>query len=112
RALVVPRTLYTDPELASVGLSESQARARHGDAIRVVASPFADNDRARAEGDVRGLIKLVTDRRGAILGVGIVGRGAGDLIHPWTMAMANGIGLRAFTGYVAPYPTRAEISRR
>lgn len=112
RALVVPRTLYTDPELASVGLSERQARARHGDSVRVTTSPFADNDRARAEGDVRGLIKLVTDRRGAILGVGIVGRGAGDLIHPWAMAMANGTGLRAFTNYVPPYPTRAEIGRR
>lgn len=111
-ALVVPRVTYTDPEIASVGLTEAQARARHGDGIRIVTSAFADNDRARAEGDTRGWAKLVLDRRGRLLGATIVGRQAGDLIQPWVLALTARLGPRAMTAMVAPYPTRGEINRR
>ena len=111
-ALVVPRVTYTDPEVASVGLSETEARRRHGEAVKVLTVPFAGNDRAVAEGDTRGLGKLVLDARGRILGVGIVGRGAGELIHPWALAMTARLKLRAFTDFIAPYPTRGEIHKR
>ena len=109
--LVVPRVTYTDPELAVVGLTEAEARQAHGDSVRVVISRMSQNDRSQAEGDTRGLAKLITGKGGAILGVGIVARGAGDLIHPWSMALATGQKLGRFTGYIAPYPTRAEVNR-
>lgn len=111
-ALVTPRVTFTDPELAVAGLGEAEARARHGDDVRVTVSAFADNDRAVAEGDTRGLLKLVTTARGRLLGAAVVGRGAGDLIHPWAMALATGGRLRDFTAYVPPYPTRGEVARR
>jgi len=110
--LVIPRVTYTDPELAVVGLTEAQARAEHGDTVKVVTYAFKDVDRAVAEGDTRGFAKLVTDRKGRILGVGIVGKGAGEAIHPWVLTLANKAGLRSLTGYVTPYPTRLEIGRR
>jgi pyruvate/2-oxoglutarate dehydrogenase complex dihydrolipoamide dehydrogenase (E3) component len=111
-ALVVPRVTYTDPEVASVGLREAEARAQQGDRIRVVTSAFADNDRARAEGDTRGWAKLVLDRRGRLLGATIVGRQAGELIQPWVLALSAGLNPRALTAMIAPYPTRGEINRR
>lgn len=111
-ALVIPRVTYTDPEVASVGLSEAEARKLHGDGIKVLAVPFSGNDRAIAEGDTRGLGKLVLDAKGRILGVGIVGKGAGELIHPWVLAMTAKLKLRAFTDFIAPYPTRGEIHKR
>jgi pyruvate/2-oxoglutarate dehydrogenase complex dihydrolipoamide dehydrogenase (E3) component len=109
--LVVPRVTYTDPELAAVGLTEAEARERWGAAVRVVTAPFSGNDRAVAEADVRGFGKLIV-HRGAVVGAALVGRGAGDLIQPFVLAMASGLKLRALTGYVAPYPTRGEIVRR
>lgn len=111
-AMVIPRVTYTDPELAAVGLTEAEARARHGDAIKVVTQAFHDNDRAQTEADTRGFGKLITDRRGRILGAAIVGKDAGDLIAPFTLAMSAGVKLSALAGMVAPYPTRGEIAKR
>jgi len=62
-ALIVPRVTYTDPELAIAGMTEGEAVVAHGKAFRVVRCSFDDNDRAQTEGDVRGLGKLITDRR-------------------------------------------------
>lgn len=110
--LVVPRVTYTDPEVAVVGLTEAQARARHGERVRVVRAAFERNDRARAEGDTAGEAKLVLDRRGRLLGAAIVGTGAGDLIQPWVLAMTARLRLGAVAGAIAPYPTRSEISKQ
>lgn len=110
--LVVPRVTYTDPELAVVGLTESEARARHGDGIKVVRVDNHHVDRAVAEGDTRGFAKLITDRKGRILGAAIVGRGAGDAIAPLILAMSAGLKLTALTGMIAPYPTRGELAKR
>ncbi|MGE5501517.1 MAG: dihydrolipoyl dehydrogenase family protein [Ignavibacteriales bacterium] len=110
--LVVPRVTYTDPELAVVGLTETEARARHGDTIRVVTQSFEHNDRAQTEADTRGFGKLVTDRKGRLLGAAIVGKDAGDLIQPCVLAMSAGVKLSTLAGYVAPYPTRGEIVKR
>jgi pyruvate/2-oxoglutarate dehydrogenase complex dihydrolipoamide dehydrogenase (E3) component len=110
--LVVPRVTYTDPELAVVGLTETEARARHGDAIKVITQSFEHNDRAQTEADTRGFGKLITDRKGRILGAAIVGKNAGDLIQPFVLAMSAGVKLSALAGYVAPYPTRGEIVKR
>lgn len=107
----VPRVVFTDPELAAIGLTEAEARESHRD-IRVLRWPFAENDRARTEREEAGHIKVVATPKGRILGVGIVGAHAGELIQVWSLAMANGLGLRAMTRYVPPYPTLGEVSRR
>jgi pyruvate/2-oxoglutarate dehydrogenase complex dihydrolipoamide dehydrogenase (E3) component len=103
---------YTDPELAQAGLTEAEAKARHGDAIRVLRVPFSGNDRAQAEGRTDGLVKIVTTHRGRILGAGIVGAGAGDLIQPWILALDQGLKVSAMASSVLPYPTRGEAGRR
>jgi pyruvate/2-oxoglutarate dehydrogenase complex dihydrolipoamide dehydrogenase (E3) component len=111
-AAVIPHVTYTDPELAAVGLTEAEARNRHGDAIRVLRWPFADNDRARAERRTDGLVKVVTSRRGHILGAAIVGADAGDLLAPWCLAMDRRLKVAALATMIAPYPTRSEAGKR
>jgi len=107
----VPWVTYTDPELAHVGLTAAQAEVRHG-TVRVLTEPFAGNDRARAEGETDGLIKVVVGGRGRILGASIVGPRAGELITPWTLAIKRGLKIGALADVIAPYPTLSEISKR
>lgn len=106
-----PWVTYSDPELAHVGLTETQARETLGD-IKIARWQFEENDRAQAERDTRGFVKVLTDKKGAILGASIVGRDAGDLIQPWAFAISNKQKIRAFTNYIAPYPTRGEANKR
>ena len=108
---LIPRVVFTDPEFAHVGLSEIEA-ARGRRAIAVLRWPYGENDRAHAEGEVRGHIKVVTTRRGQILGATIVGTAAGELIATWSLAVAEGLNIRALAGFVVPYPTLAEIGKR
>jgi pyruvate/2-oxoglutarate dehydrogenase complex dihydrolipoamide dehydrogenase (E3) component len=108
----IPRVTFTDPEIAHAGLTEAEARAAHGDAVEVHRFPIAENDRARAEGRTEGLVKAITGRRGRILGCSIAGAEAGELIHPWALALSAGLKIGAMAGYVAPYPTRAEAGKR
>ncbi|MEM9495307.1 MAG: FAD-dependent oxidoreductase [Pseudomonadota bacterium] len=107
---LAPWVTYSDPEIAGVGLSEEEA-SRNG-AVKVARWPFAENDRAQAERDTRGLVKVVTNNAGAILGASIVGHGAGDLIQPLAFAIANKQKIRGFTNMIAPYPTRGEAAKR
>jgi pyruvate/2-oxoglutarate dehydrogenase complex dihydrolipoamide dehydrogenase (E3) component len=106
----IPRVTFTDPELAHVGLTEAQARARGG-SVSVLTSPFGDNDRARAERRTEGLIKVVAGRRGRILGATIVGQGAGRAHLPWGLAISSRLTLKAMVDTVVAYPTLSEISR-
>ncbi len=107
----VPWVTFTDPELAHVGLSEAEAKQAHGE-VRVLRWPFHENDRAQAERATEGLIKLVTTKRGRILGADIVGKSAGELIHPWVLAVANRMKIARLAGYIAPYPTLGEVGKR
>ncbi|MBT5373269.1 MAG: FAD-dependent oxidoreductase, partial [Rhodospirillaceae bacterium] len=106
----VPWVTYSDPELAHVGLTEAEALEKGGD-IRLLRRGFDENDRARTEGECEGLIKVVTDKKGRILGASIVGAAAGELIAPWVLAMSQGLKIGAMAGAIAPYPTRSEISK-
>lgn len=110
-ATAIPWVTYTDPELAQVGQTEAQARAAHGE-VRIARWSFHENDRAQSERDTHGLVKIVATARGRILGVGIVGAHAGDLIQTWVLAMNKGLTLRDVAGAVVPYPTRSEASKR
>ena len=107
----LPWVTYTDPELAHVGLTEAEARERLGPSVQIVRADFAHNDRVRAERQTDGAIKVVTDRRGTVLGVDILGPHAGELIGLWSLAITRGLKLSALTGMILPYPTRAEISK-
>ncbi len=109
---VIPWVTYTDPELAQAGLTEEQARRQHGGTIRVLRSRFSENDRARAEASEEGLVKVVTTARGKILGAGIAGAQAGELIQPWVHALARGAKIGSMMAPVLPYPTRGEAGKR
>jgi pyruvate/2-oxoglutarate dehydrogenase complex dihydrolipoamide dehydrogenase (E3) component len=107
----VPWCTYTDPEVASVGLNEKRAE-KEGVEYRVLESHFADNDRALAEGEPHGKVKVLVDPGGKLLGCQIVGSRAGELIHEWVAALAGGVKLSTLAGAVHVYPTLSEASKR
>lgn len=107
----IPWVTFTDPELAHVGMTEAEANKRSL-RIRILRWPYHENDRAQAEHETRGHIKVVTAKNGRILGATIVGAHAGELIAAWTLAVAQRLNVRAFAGIVMPYPTLGEIGKR
>jgi len=110
-AAPVPRVTYTAPELAQVGLTEQQARETYRD-IRILRWPFAENDRARAERDTAGFVKLIANPQGRLLGAGIVGPHAGELIQSWILPTARGMKLKDLASLILPYPTLGEAGKR
>ncbi|HJS33169.1 MAG TPA: FAD-dependent oxidoreductase [Alphaproteobacteria bacterium] len=108
----VPWVTFTEPELAQVGLTEEAARQRQGEDLSILRWPFHENDRAQAQRTVEGLIKVVATRRGKVLGAGIVGAHAGELILPWGLACLGKVKLSDLAGMIAPYPTLSEVSKR
>jgi pyruvate/2-oxoglutarate dehydrogenase complex dihydrolipoamide dehydrogenase (E3) component len=107
----VPSVTYTDPELAQVGLTEDEARA-HSGVIRVLRASYGENDRAQATGATNGHIKIITDRKGGILGATIVGAGAAENIAAWALAINQKLNIDALAGVIVPYPTYAEVGKR
>ncbi len=108
---IVPRVTFCDPELAVVGLTETEARKAHG-AVTILRWPYAENDRAQAEHRTKGHIKLVVGRKGRILGAGIVGANAGEMIGFWTLALSRQMSLRDVAEHIPAYPTMSEIGKR
>lgn len=108
----LPRVTFTDPEIAHVGLTEAEARERHGGKVRVLAGSFSENDRARAERASDGLVKAVVGARGRILGASIVGRHGGELLQPWVLAIDQGLKIGALARMIAPYPTLGEVNKQ
>jgi pyruvate/2-oxoglutarate dehydrogenase complex dihydrolipoamide dehydrogenase (E3) component len=108
---MIPWVTYSDPELAQVGLTEEAARKRHRE-IRVLRAPFHDNDRAQTERETRGHIKVITTRKGLIVGATIVGAHAGELITTWALAIGQRLKVRAIGELIVPYPTFAEVGKR
>lgn len=102
---VVPWTTFCEPQVARCGLTEAEARKKHGD-VDVFTLPQADVDRAVAEGETHGFTKVITSRwRGKILGVHLVGANAGEVIHEYVLAMQHGIPLRKLSEMIHVYPT-------
>jgi pyruvate/2-oxoglutarate dehydrogenase complex dihydrolipoamide dehydrogenase (E3) component len=89
RRLISPYTLFTDPELAQVALTEAQARARYR-TVRVTRVPFSVNDRAMTEGQPEGFVKVVHGRWGRVYGATLIGRGAGELANEWAQVTDRG----------------------
>jgi pyruvate/2-oxoglutarate dehydrogenase complex dihydrolipoamide dehydrogenase (E3) component len=106
----LPRVTYTDPELAQTGLTEAEAVAA-GLKVQVLRWPLADNDRAVAERDTAGLVKLVVSGN-RVVGAGILAPHAGEMISQWTLAIAQRTRLSALAGLIVPYPTRSEAAKR
>ena len=111
-ALTIPRCIYTDPEIAQLGLHSHEARER-GIPIRSLVQDLAEVDRAVIEGDTEGFVKVhVHEETGNILGATIVARHAGDLISELSLAMAEKLTLRTLSRVTVPYPTQAEAVRK
>ncbi len=107
----VPRVTYTDPEVAQVGMTEADAM-KANIPHRVLHWRFTENDRAQAERRTEGLAKIITGKGGTILGAGLAGLNAGELLQPWILAMTRKQKIGAMTGIIAPYPTLGEINKR
>ncbi|MCB2066390.1 MAG: FAD-dependent oxidoreductase [Erythrobacter sp.] len=104
----LPWCTYTDPEVAQIGLTETQAREKYGDRLTVVTQHFDHNDRAIAEGLPQGQCKVMLKGK-RVVGASLCGPGAGDLLLPFTSLITGKTGSFAMGGAVIAYPTRAEI---
>ncbi|MDF1580181.1 MAG: FAD-dependent oxidoreductase [Desulfuromonadales bacterium] len=108
---VIPWCTFTDPEVARVGLNETEARQQNIP-HEVTVFELAELDRAIAEGETHGWIKIITPPgKDKILGVTIVGTHAGDLLAEYILAMKHGLGLNKILGTIHPYPTLAEANK-
>jgi len=107
----MPAVTFTEPEVARVGLNEQEARAQ-GMAYELTRYPLDDLDRAIAEGETEGFVKVLTvPGQDRILGVTIVGSQAGELLAEYVLAMQQGLGLNKILGTIHPYPTLAEANK-
>jgi pyruvate/2-oxoglutarate dehydrogenase complex dihydrolipoamide dehydrogenase (E3) component len=106
----MPWVTFTDPELAHVGLTEEAAREQHGK-LTIVRWPYSENLRAQAERQTNGFLKVIASKSGEILGAGMVGAQAGELIQMWSLAMQKNIPLRDMASIVPPSPTLAEMNK-
>lgn len=104
----VPWVTYTDPELARVGLTETQAREQLGAGVGVWRREVGAVDRAITDGAPDGLVKIVTDRNGKVVGGHILAPHAGDMIGVLTLAVKMGLTAAAIGSLIHPYPTIAE----
>ena len=107
----IPRTTYTDPEIAQIGLTEAEARDAHGDAMEAVRFDYSHNDRAIAERETAGFIKVMV-RKSRPVGVTIAGHQAGEHINFWALALANRLKMGQIAATVSPYPTFGEVNKR
>lgn len=108
----VPWVTYTYPELAHAGLNLNEAKAKFADKIKVTEFDYKENDRARTEREIIGKIKLITNLRGKILGVSILGVHAGELLFPWIDLINRGETVKSITKNIIPYPTFYEINKQ
>jgi pyruvate/2-oxoglutarate dehydrogenase complex dihydrolipoamide dehydrogenase (E3) component len=108
---VLPRVTYTEPELATVGLTEAEARAQ-GLSLDVTRYDLDDLDRAIAESEAHGFVKILTAKGSdRILGATIIGQNAGEILAEVTFAMKHKMGLRKILQTIHPYPTWAEANK-
>jgi NAD(P) transhydrogenase len=109
-AALIPTGIYTVPEMASVGLTEAQAREKHGE-VRVGRASFAEVARGHISAGTDGMLKLIADGEGRLLGAHVLGEGATEMVHLAQMAMVAGLGVEAFVDNVFNFPTLAEAYR-
>jgi pyruvate/2-oxoglutarate dehydrogenase complex dihydrolipoamide dehydrogenase (E3) component len=100
----VPWCTFTDPELAHAGLTEAEARARHGGDVEVWQHDLAHNDRARADGAADGAVMIVTHKK-AIVGAHVLAPAAGEMIHEFALAIEEGVKVGDLAQFMHVYPT-------
>jgi pyruvate/2-oxoglutarate dehydrogenase complex dihydrolipoamide dehydrogenase (E3) component len=111
-ALTIPWCTYTDPEIAHVGIYVKEARER-GIPVKTFTVPMHDVDRAIADGEEDGFVKIhVREGTDTILGATVVARHAGEMINGISLAMVAGIGLRTVANVIHTYPTQAEAIKQ
>ncbi|HAH21721.1 MAG: dihydrolipoyl dehydrogenase [Omnitrophica WOR_2 bacterium GWF2_43_52] len=108
---VVPWCTFTDPEVARVGLTEDEAKAKHKN-IRVYRSFYSGNDRAVTDREEKGLAKVITDKKGYILGAHIVGANAGEIIHEYVLVKSLKLKIKNLSSAIHIYPTLAQVVKR
>ncbi len=108
---IIPWCTFTDPEVARVGLSETEAK-QQSVAHKVYTFPFHDIDRAQAEGATHGFAKIITDPKGKLLGAALVGPHAGEIIHEYVLALTQRLKAGDLSKVIHIYPTLAQINRR
>lgn len=108
----VPWVTFTDPEIAQVGPTEREAEALYGSRLRVLRAHFGANDRAQADGNTDGFLKVMVDKNGLVLGATIVGSHAGELLLPWILAISKKMKIREIADVIVPYPTLSEVSKK
>ena len=105
----VPRPIYTDPEIAGVGLTEAQAREEYGDEVAVGRFPWVANARAVMQNETVGLVKSIhTTRYGELLGVVIIGPHATDMMEAGVIAIDARATVETIADGIAPHPTLSE----
>src|SRR5262249_29407048 len=104
---LTPVGIYTIPEMSAVGWTEAQARERGGE-VRVGRALFRDVARGLISGNTIGLLKLVADGSGKLLGAHVIGEGAAEIIHVAQLALQQGLGAAALLDQVFNFPTLAE----
>ena len=107
----IPWVTYCDPELAQFGMTEDQAR-RSGQLASVHRVDLNDLDRQFKVADEVGYGKIMLDRKNRLLGVTMVGKGAGELLTPWLIMHSGKVKLHAAAAMIVPYPTRGEVTKR
>ncbi len=108
---VIPWATFIDPEVARVGLNEQEAKEK-GIAYEVVKYPLDDLDRAIADSETHGFVKVLTvPGKDKILGCTIVGTHAGDLLAEYVLAMRHGLGMNKILGTIHTYPTLSEANK-
>ncbi len=101
----VPRTTFTDPEVAHVGLTEAQAREKHGTSVRVARWAMDRTDRAMVDNDPDGFIKVIHQKDGTLLGATIVAGRAGEAVTEFVQALKQNLKMRDLSGAIHVYPT-------
>jgi pyruvate/2-oxoglutarate dehydrogenase complex dihydrolipoamide dehydrogenase (E3) component len=102
---------FTDPELAHVGMTEEEARQKYG-VVKVYTNEYLNADRARTDLHREGLIKVITDNKGIILGAHIAGAEAGDLIQGFLVAKSGRLPLAKLSQMLYIYPTLSELTKK
>lgn len=106
----IPWAIFSDPELARVGLTEKQAKHRYGDDILVTRRHFKMIDKAQISGETTGFCKVITLPSGEILGAHIVGSEASELIHLFALAMQQKLKIQAIANLTPVFPTLSTIN--
>jgi pyruvate/2-oxoglutarate dehydrogenase complex dihydrolipoamide dehydrogenase (E3) component len=100
---------FSDPELARAGFTEQEAREKYGDSIRVYEQDYNNLDRAKTQEDDEGIVKIICDKRGKVLGASILGDRAGEIISQVQVVKTLGINFAKLTKVIHPYPTYGEV---